>query len=50
MLFWKFVKKTKIYKLEEIDLWSGKAEIDNLEGTWEVPVAKNWLQKVRHKS
>lgn len=44
--FWKFVKKTKMHPLAEMDLLSGKAEIDALESTWEKPVPKNFLERV----
>ncbi|KND89239.1 putative proline-specific permease put4, partial [Tolypocladium ophioglossoides CBS 100239] len=33
-LGYKFFKKTKFVRLEEMDIWSGKAEIDRLEPTW----------------
>ena len=41
---YKLVKKTKIVKLSEMDLWSGKAEIDRLEEFWVEQKPKNWLQ------
>lgn len=41
---YKFVKKTKVVKLSEMDLWSGKAEIDRLEEFWVEQKPKNWLQ------
>ncbi|KAG6005296.1 hypothetical protein E4U21_000271 [Claviceps maximensis] len=45
-LGYKLVKGTKFVKLSEMDLWSGKAEIDRLEGTWKVNQPKNWLERV----
>lgn len=45
-LGYKLVKKTKSVKLAEMDLWSGKAEIDRLEPTWKVPKPRNWLERV----
>ncbi|KAK5988205.1 putative proline-specific permease put4 [Cladobotryum mycophilum] len=36
-LGYKFVKKTKFVRLSEMDIWSGKAEIDRLESTWLTP-------------
>ncbi|KPI40602.1 putative proline-specific permease put4 [Cyphellophora attinorum] len=46
VLFWKFVKRTKIHSLATMDLMGGRAEIDALEGTWDKPVPKNFAQKV----
>ena len=45
-LGYKFVMKTKFVRLHEMDLWSGKAEIDRLEPTWVVPVPRNFLEKI----
>ncbi|OAQ99317.1 hypothetical protein LLEC1_05492 [Akanthomyces lecanii] len=45
-LGYKFVKKTKFVPLAEMDLWSGKAEIDRLEGTWVVPKPRNFLERI----
>lgn len=45
-LGYKFVKGTKMVKLGDMDLWSGKAEVDRLEGTWKEPVPRNWLERV----
>jgi amino acid transporter len=45
-LGYKFIKRTKFVKLEDMDLWSGKAEIDALEPTWKVPVPRNWLERI----
>jgi amino acid transporter len=42
-LGYKFIKKTSIVKIEEIDLWSGKEEADRLEATWEQPKPRNFL-------
>lgn len=42
---YKFIKKTKLVKLEEMDFWSGKAEIDRLEATWEEPKPRNIIGK-----
>lgn len=39
-LGYKIIKKTKIVKLGEMDLWSGKAEIDRLEPHWPNQKAK----------
>lgn len=43
---YKIVKKTKMVKLSEMDLWSGKAEIDRLEDTWETPQPRNFLERI----
>lgn len=45
-LGYKFVKKTKFVRVEEMDLWSGKAEIDRLEPFWPVVKPKNLIQRV----
>lgn len=45
-LGYKLVKGTRFVTLEEMDIWSGKAEIDRLEPTWPVVKARNWLQRV----
>lgn len=44
--FWKIVKKTKMHPLMEIDLLSGKAEVDALESTWVTPQPRNFLERV----
>lgn len=43
---YKLIKKTKFVPLAEMDLWSGKAEIDRLEGTWVVPKPRNFLERI----
>lgn len=43
---YKAVEKTKVVKLSEMDLWSGKAEIDALEASWVVPVPRNFVERV----
>ncbi|ETN46439.1 uncharacterized protein HMPREF1541_00623 [Cyphellophora europaea CBS 101466] len=43
---YKVVKRTRFVRVHEMDLWSGKAEIDALEGTWTVPVPRNWLERI----
>lgn len=43
---YKMVKRTKFVKLEEMDVWSGKAEIDRLEPTWPVVQPRNCLEKI----
>ncbi|KAB8069479.1 amino acid permease/ SLC12A domain-containing protein [Aspergillus leporis] len=45
-LGYKFIKKTSIVKIEEIDLWSGKEEADRLEATWEQPKPRNFLERI----
>lgn len=43
---YKIVKRTKFVKLEEMDIWSGKAEIDRLEPLWPVVKPRNWLERI----
>lgn len=45
-LGYKLVKRTKFVKLSEMDLWSGKAEIDRLEGTWPEVKPRNFLERI----
>lgn len=45
-LGYKIVKKTKMVPLGEMDLWSGKAEVDSLEGTWPDPKPRNFLERI----
>ncbi|KAI0398863.1 AAT family amino acid transporter [Xylaria palmicola] len=45
-LGYKVVKKTRVVPLGEMDLWSGKAEIDSLEGTWPVVKPRNIWERV----
>lgn len=42
-LGYKFIKKTKMVKIEEMDMLSGKEEADELESTWEEPRPRNFL-------
>ncbi|KAF2208322.1 hypothetical protein CERZMDRAFT_101391 [Cercospora zeae-maydis SCOH1-5] len=43
---YKVIKRTKVVKLGEMDLWSGKAEIDAMEGTWPERKPRNWLERI----
>ncbi|KAL8336585.1 hypothetical protein RB601_000416 [Gaeumannomyces tritici] len=43
---YKFVKRTRFVGLDEMDIWSGKAEIDRLESTWPVVKPRNWLERI----
>jgi yeast amino acid transporter len=43
---YKIWKKTKFVKVEDMDIWSGKAEIDRLEPHWPVVKPKNFLQRI----
>ena len=45
-LGYKIVKRTRFVRVHEMDLWSGKAEIDRLEPTWPVVRPKNFLQRL----
>ncbi|KAF7556250.1 hypothetical protein G7046_g6345 [Stylonectria norvegica] len=44
-VFWKIVKKTKMPSLEEMDLVSGKGEIDAMESSWVKPQARNMFER-----
>ena len=46
LLGYKIIKRTKLVKLSEMDLWSGKAEIDRQEPLWPVRKPRNWLEKI----
>lgn len=46
ILGYKMFKKTRVVKLGEMDLWSGKAEIDAMEGSWPERKPRNWLERV----
>lgn len=35
-IFWKVLKGTKVHLLEDVDLVTGKAEIDALDDIWEI--------------
>ncbi|CAI0654536.1 unnamed protein product, partial [Colletotrichum noveboracense] len=45
-LGYKFVKGTRFVKVAEMDIWSGKAEIDRLEPTWPVVTPRNWVERI----
>jgi amino acid transporter len=45
-LGYKIVRKTRMVKLGEMDLWSGKAEVDRLEGTWPEVKPGNLLERM----
>ncbi|KAI0517471.1 AAT family amino acid transporter [Xylaria bambusicola] len=45
-LGYKFIKRTKMVPLGEMDLWSGKAEVDRLEGTWPEVKPRNFLERI----
>ncbi|KAI5865208.1 proline-specific permease [Durotheca rogersii] len=45
-LGYKLIKRTSFVKLSEMDLWSGKAEIDRLEGTWPEVKPRNFLERL----
>ncbi|KAI1174420.1 AAT family amino acid transporter [Nemania sp. FL0916] len=46
VLGYKFVKGTKLVPYKEMDFWSGKKEVDDLEGTWPEVKPKNFLQRI----
>ncbi|KAI8951159.1 AAT family amino acid transporter [Xylaria longipes] len=43
---YKLATKSKIVPFAEMDLWSGKAEIDRLEGTWPERKPRNFLERI----
>ena len=43
---YKLIKRTKFVRLSEMDLFSGKAEIDRLEDTWPVVKPRNFLERI----
>ncbi|KAI1194534.1 AAT family amino acid transporter [Nemania serpens] len=45
-LGYKLVRKTRLVPLAEMDLWSGKEDIDRLEGSWPEVRPKNLLQRI----
>jgi amino acid transporter len=47
MLFlgYKFIKRTRIVRIEDMDLLSGKEEADELESMWEEAKPRNFLGK-----
>ncbi|KAI1647385.1 proline-specific permease [Daldinia loculata] len=45
-LGYKIIKRTKLVKLSDMDLWSGKAEVDRLEGTWPDVKPRNFLERI----
>jgi len=42
--FWKIFKRTSVVKVEEMDIWTGKAALDAVE--WPEQIPRNWLEKV----
>lgn len=45
-LGYKWAKGTKIVPIPDVDILSGKAEIDSLEPTWKFFEPRNWLEKL----
>jgi yeast amino acid transporter len=45
-LGYKFIKKTRFVKLSEMDLWSGKVEIDRQEPLWPERKPRNFLERI----
>ena len=45
-LGYKFIKGTKFVQVSEMDLWSGKAEIDRQEPLWPERVPRNFLERI----
>ncbi|KAI1076647.1 proline-specific permease [Whalleya microplaca] len=45
-LGYKFTQGTSYVKLSDMDLWSGKANVDSLEGTWPEVHPRNFLERI----
>ncbi|KAJ9645445.1 hypothetical protein H2204_001024 [Knufia peltigerae] len=45
-LGYKFIKRTRFVRLKDMDLWSGKAEIDRMEGGWPEVKPRNVFERV----
>ncbi|KAI1090786.1 proline-specific permease [Rostrohypoxylon terebratum] len=45
-LGYKIIKRTKLVKLSDMDLWSGKAEVDRLEHTWPEVKPRNFWERI----
>ncbi|KAJ9502854.1 hypothetical protein H2202_001976 [Exophiala xenobiotica] len=45
-LGYKIVKRTRFVRLKDMDLWSGKAEIDRMEGTWPETKPRNFIERI----
>ncbi|KAL6253098.1 hypothetical protein RBB50_000819 [Rhinocladiella similis] len=45
-LGYKFAKRTRFVRLKDMDLWSGKAEIDRMEGSWPELKPRNIFERV----
>jgi len=43
---YKLIKGTKFVGVSQMDFWSGKGRIDELEGTWVEPVPRNFFERV----
>ncbi|KKY17138.1 putative amino-acid permease inda1 [Diplodia seriata] len=43
-IFWKVFKREPIVKVEEMDIWSGKAALD--AQVWPERIPRNWMEKV----
>ncbi|EXJ77813.1 AAT family amino acid transporter, partial [Capronia epimyces CBS 606.96] len=44
-VFWKLLKKTRIHPLDQVDLITGKQEVDDMDGCWPKVQPKNLWQK-----
>ena len=45
-LGYKLIKKTRFVRVEEMDLWSGKAEIDRQEPLWPIRKPRNFIERM----
>ncbi|KAI1110556.1 AAT family amino acid transporter [Nemania sp. NC0429] len=45
-LGYKLVRKTRLVPLAEMDLWSGREEIDRMEGSWPEVRPRNFIERI----
>lgn len=45
-LGYKLARGTRFVSVEDMDLWTGKAEIDAMEGAWPEVRPRNWIERV----
>ncbi|TVY83656.1 putative proline-specific permease put4 [Lachnellula suecica] len=45
-LGYKIFKRTAFVKVQDMDFWSGKEEIDRQEALWELPKPRNFLERI----
>jgi len=45
-LFWKITKRTRFIPSAEVDLYTGKAALDALDGSWPAQIPRNFLERI----